>query len=476
MMVETVAVERRLAPGPKGEPILGSARGFQRDLLQTLIDGWRDHGDIVRFKGVGPLFPVHLLVHPDYVMYALKDNAANYPKTPFINDRWRMVVGNGLICSEGAFWLRQRKLAQPTFDPKLLRTFDGGISDRAQELVDEWDGYADTGRTIEVAGAMVKLALAVLGQAMFSTDWRRDADAMAPAVHTTIGHAYHQIESFVPVPLGVPTPRNRRFLQARAVLDEVMYRLIRERRRLDDPPQDLLNALMNAEDSETGERMTDEQIHDELMTFMFGGHETVASGMAWTLYLLSKHPEVQRKLRAEIDSVLQGERPTAEAMTGQLPYMTRVMNESLRLYPPVSLISRSPAADDEIAGYYVPKGGMVLISSYVSHRHPDIWDNAEGFDPDRWLPERSEGRPKNAWFPFSGGPRQCIGGYFGQLELQIVIPMILQRFEVELAPGHQVEPRPGITLGFKHGLQMTVRRRTAPAGASEPAEEAVAPA
>jgi cytochrome P450 len=472
----SVAAERRLAPGPKGEPILGSARGFQRDLLQTLLDGWREHGDIVRFKGVGPLFPVHLPVHPDYVTYVLKDNAANYPKTPFINDRWRMVVGNGLICSEGAFWLRQRRLAQPSFDPKLLRSFDGGVADRAQDLADDWERHAETGRPVEVAGAMVRLALAVLGQAMFSTDWRRDAEAMAPAVHVTIGHAYHQIESFVPIPLGVPTPRNRRFLEARAVLDEIMYRLIRERRQMDDGPQDLLGTLMHAQDPDTGERMSDEQIHDELMTFMFGGHETVASGMAWTLYLLSKHPEVQRRMRAEIDGVLQGERPTADAMTGQLPYTTRVINESLRLYPPVSLISRSPLADDEIGGYHVPKGGMVLICSYVSHRHSGIWDNPEGFDPDRWLPERSEGRPKNAWFPFSGGPRQCIGGYFGLIEMHIVLSMILQRFELDLVPGHPVEPRPGITLGFRNGLQMTVRHRTEPTASREQAQKAAAPA
>ncbi len=471
----SAAVDGRIAPGPRGEPILGSARGFQRDLLQTLLEGWREHGDIVRFSGIGPLFPVHFLVHPDYVMYVLKDNAANYPKTPFINDRWRMVVGNGLICSEGDFWTRQRRLAQPSFDPKLLRTFDTGIADRAEEMLEEWEQHAESGEPVEVSKAMVHLALAVLSQAMFSTDWRRDAEAMAPAVHVTIGHAYRQIESFVALPLSVPTPANRRFLRARTVLDEIMYRIIGKRRQMDDRPNDLLAALMDAEDPETRERMSDEQIHDELMTFMFGGHETVAAGMAWTLYLLSKHPVVARRVRAEIDEVLQRERPTADAM-GTLPYTSRVINESLRLYPPVSLISRSPLEDDEIAGYHIPKGSMVLISSYVSHRHSEFWDNPEGFDPDRWLPERSESRPKHAWFPFSGGPRQCIGGFFGLIEMHIVIPMILQRFDVELVPGHRVEPRPGITLGFKHGLQMTVRPRTRSGEDREATETAAAPA
>lgn len=446
------------APGPRGHPILGNTLGFKNDILNTLFDGWRSHGDIVRFRGVGPLFPVYLFVHPDYVMHALKDAHAIYPKTPLLNDKWRMVVGEGLICSKGEFWRRQRRLAQPSFDPKRLLTFDELIAEETATMLGNWERNAESGEPLEMAREMTTLALANLGGAMFSTDWRREAEVMADAVEEAIGHAYHQVESVVSLPENVPTPANKRFVASRRVLEQIMERMIDRRHASDEKPEDLLGTLMSARDPETGEGMTDGQVRNELMTFMFGGHETVAAGMAWTWYLLSKHPEVRRKIQEELDDVLDGRTPTKDEIWN-LKYLGRVINESLRLYPPVSLISRTPIADDVVGGYRVPKGSMCLISAYISHRHPDFWDNPEGFDPDRWLPERSEGRPKNAWFPFSGGPRQCIGGYFGLIEMHIVIAMTLQRFSVDLFPGWPVVPRPGLTLGFKHGLNMTVTPR-----------------
>jgi cytochrome P450 len=450
----------RSAPGPRGHPLLGNTLGFKNDILNTLAEGWRSHGDLVQFRGVGPLFPVYLFVHPDHVMHALKDRHDIYPKTPLINDKWRMVVGDGLICSTGEFWKRQRRIAQPSFDPKKLMSFDGLIVQETTELLDDWDAKASRGETLEMSREMTHLALASLGGAMFTTDWRREAKLMAPAVEAAIGHAYHQIESMVAPPEWAPTPANRRFRESRNVLHGIMERIIESRRTLrdDEQPPDLLGGLMTTADPETGEKMSDVQVRNELMTFMFGGHETVASGMAWTLYLLSKHPEVRRRARAEVDETLGGRVPTKDDIWN-LKYLGCVINESLRLYPPVSLISRTPIQDDVVGGYRVPAGSMCLISSYISHRHPDFWDNPEGFDPDRWLPERSEGRRKDAWFPFSGGPRQCIGGYFGLIEMHIVMSMVLQRFEVDLFPGHPVKPRPGITLGFEHGLRMNVRQR-----------------
>jgi cytochrome P450 len=465
----TAAVIGRPAPGPRGNRVLGNTLGFKNDILTTLVDGFREHGDLVQFRGVGPLFPVYLLVHPDYVMHALKDVPEIYPKTPFINDRWRSVVGEGLICSTGDFWKRQRRLAQPAFDPKRLLTFDELIARETSEMLGRWEEHTERGDSIEMAREMTHLALANLGGAMFSTNWREEAKVMAPAVERAIGHAYHIIESPVSLPEKVPTPANRRFVESRTVLERIMERIISSRHRVDEQPDDLLGRLMTVRDEETGEGMTDGQVRNELMTFMFGGHETVAAGMAWTWYLLSKHPEVRRKIQAEVDEVLGDRTPTRDDIWN-LKYLGRVINESLRLYPPVSLISRTPIQDDVVGGYQIPKGSMCLISAFVSHRHPDFWDNPEGFDPDRWLPERSEGRSKNAWFPFSGGPRQCIGGYFGLIEMHIVISMVLQRYEVELVPGWPVVPRVGITLGFRKGLEMTVRPRRQ--AAAEPAEAA----
>jgi cytochrome P450 len=273
----------------------------------------------------------------------------------------------------------------------------------------------------------------------------------------------------VVVPENVPTPANRRFIAARSTLERIMERIIGRRRKETEQPADLLGALINARDPDTGEGLSDYQLRSHLMTFMFGGHETVAVGLAWTWWLLSRHPEVLRRLEAEVDDGLNGDRPTFEN-TRPLTYLTQVVSESLRIRPPVWLMSRVPLDDDEIGGFRIPAGSQVLISSLVSHRHPDFWDNPEGFDPERFTPERSDARPKHAWFPFSGGPHQCIGGYFGLMEMQIVIARVLQRFELQLVPGHRVEPRPGITLGFKHGLQMTLERRDTSRGAARAAE------
>ncbi len=459
----------RVPPGPRGHPVLGNTLGFKNDIIGTLMAGFRDYGDLVKFRGVGPLFPIYLYAHPDYAMQALKDKAENYPRTPLVRSKWRMVVGDGLICIEGDFWRTQRKLAQPSFDPKLLQSFDRLVADETEQMLEHWDGFAERGESFDVAREMVHLALANVGGAMFGAAWRDEALVMADAVEFTIGYAYKLLTQPVVLPENVPTPANRRFQEARRTLERIMERIIASRRGLDEQPKDLLGALLSARDEETGRGLTEYQVRSHLMTFMFGGHETVAVGLAWTWWLLSKHPEVLRKVQAEVDEKLNGERPTFEN-TRQLEYLTRMINESLRVCPPVWLMSRMPTADDEVGGYHIPAGSQVLISSYVSHRHPDVWDNPEGFDPDRWLPERVAERPKHAWFPFSGGPHQCIGGYFGLMEMQIVIAMVLQRYELELFPGHKVEPKPGITLGFKHGLDMTLRQRTAPARGAAPEE------
>jgi cytochrome P450 len=464
-VAETTSGEGRLAPGPRGHPILGNSRGFQQDLIGTLLNGWRLHGDVVRFRGVGPLFPVYLVAHPDYVKHVLQDNHKNYPKTPFVNDKWRMVVGEGLICSEGDFWRRQRRLAQPAFHRKLIEGFGKLMVENTARMLERWEGHAQRGEEINVTVEMTHLALAILAQALFSADWTREAEVMGPAVEVAIGHAYHQMESFITLPEFLPTPANRRFKKARAALDEIVYRLIAERHRTPEQPSDLLAALMTARDEETdGGRMSDEQVRNEVMTFMFGGHETVAAGLCWTLYLLSKHPEATRRMTAEVGAVLGGRPPTVDELPS-LTYTGLLIQESLRLYPPVWLISRTPLADDVVGGYRIPAGSMVLLSSFVSHRHPAFWDDPEGFDPERFSPERSGERPRHAWFPFSGGPRKCIGDYFGVMEMQIVISMISQRFRVDLASGHPVIPKPGITLGQKEGMFMTLHPHGAGPGA-----------
>ncbi|MBB5801379.1 cytochrome P450 [Saccharothrix ecbatanensis] len=454
----------RQAPGPRGEPILGNARRFQKDILTALQEGRREHGDVVRFVGIGPLFPVFLVAGPEGIKHVLQDKHQIYPKTPFVSDRWRALVGDGLICSEGDFWRRQRRLAQPAFHRQLITSFGQVMVDTTEEMLGEWDRSERSGATVDITSEMTRLALGVLGQALFAANWRADAKVMEHAVHVAIGEAYRKFEKFVSLPEWVPTPANRKFREAKADLDKIIYRVIRDRQAdKGEHPNDLLESLMLAtEDDGTG--MTVEQVRNEVMTFMFGGHETVASGLTWALFLLSRHPEVTRKLMSEVDAVLGDRQPTVDDLAA-MPYLECVVRESLRLYPPVSLISRTPTEDDEIAGYHVPKGSMVLLSAFVTHRHPEHWPNPEGFDPDRWADGKADGRHRYSWWPFSGGPRKCIGDAFGLMEMQLVIAMIVSRFQVSLIPGQPVLPRPGLTLGQQEPVLATLTKRSVRADA-----------
>lgn len=407
------------------------------------------------------MFPVFLLANPDHIRQALQTKHHIYPKTPFVNDKWRMLVGEGLICSTDDFWRSQRRLVQPAFHRSLVASFADGMVAATRDLLARWEKHEATRAPLDMAAEMVHHALTVLAQACFSADWKREAEIMGPAVEVAIAHAYEQMGQIVAPPEWVPTPANVRFRKARETLDGIIYRLIAERRRSiergEQQPRDLLGLLIEARDEDTGAAMPDEQVRNEVMTFMFGGHETVASGLAWSLYLLSQHPVVARRMRREVVEVLDGRDPTLDDLE-KLEYGAQVVKECLRLYPPVWLISRTPTEDDEMGGCEVPAGSMVLLSPYVAHRHPAFWDNPEGFDPDRFSPERSADRPRHAWIPFSGGPRKCIGDYFGQLEMHIVLSMIVSRYRVDLVPGHPVIPKPGITLGFQKGLHMTVAR------------------
>jgi cytochrome P450 len=235
-------------------------------------------------------------------------------------------------------------------------------------------------------------------------------------------------------------------------LDEVIGTILAER-RAGEPGDDLLGMLMSTKDADTGESMTDKQLRDEVMTIFLAGHETTANALAWTFYLLSTHPHVERRVRAELDAVLD-DRPPALEDLGKLPYLLQVLKESMRLYPPAWTIDRHTIADDEVMGYRVRKDTLVLVSPFVTHRHPAFWPNPEGFDPERFEPALEEARPRYAYFPFGGGPRMCIGSNFAMMEAQLITAAVLQRFRPWLVPGHPVELQPLITLRPRFGLEM----------------------
>jgi cytochrome P450 len=259
----------------------------------------------------------------------------------------------------------------------------------------------------------------------------------------------------VDLPPPLPTRSNLRLRRWLSVLDAVVLRIIEERRR--EPGPDLVSMLIAARDAETGEAMTDAQLRDEAMTIFLAGHETTANALSWTWMLLSRHPAAARELRAELSAQLQGQSPTVEDLP-RLRFTRRLLDESLRLYPPAWMIARSASGADEIDGCEIPAGSIVFVSPFIVHRNPRVWENPEGFDPARFSGEVP--LPKGAYFPFGGGPRQCIGNGFAMMEAQLVLATIAQRVQLELVPGHPVELEPSVTLRPRYGMRMTVRRQS----------------
>jgi cytochrome P450 len=449
----THSQERRIPPGPKGVPVLGNARELRADIIQTIMDGWRAHGDIVRFKIPG--VAIYVLGHPDYAKHVLQDNHQNYPKIPMVDNKFKRVSGEGLLTSGGSFWLRQRRIMQPVFHRQRIAAYAKLMTDATQRVLDRWVAAAQSGQALDMRVEMMRLSLDVMARALFTADMTRQADVIGQAVTVEFEYLHKRLNALLDVPLKVPIASNRRFLQARESLDAIVYPLIAERRKSGEDTGDFLSMLLQVRDEDTGEGMTDLQVRDELTTFIFAGHETVSTGLTWVWYMLSKHPTAWRRLRAEVEEVLGGRVPTIEDLQ-RLRYTSMVIDESMRLYPPLWLIARTPLKDDEIAGYHVPKGTFVFCPPYVIHRHPDFWSNPEGFEPERFDPERSAGRHKYAYFPFGNGPRKCIGDYFGLVEMQLVVAMITQRYRLDLVPGHPVVAEPAISLRARDGLLMTL--------------------
>jgi cytochrome P450 len=451
----TIPAAGAIAPGPFGHPLLGSTPALRRAPLRTLTESWCEYGDVVRFRLGGP-FIGHLLVHPDAVKIVLQENHTNYSKVPWYNDKFKSLIGEGLFTSEGSVWLRQRRLAQPAFHRQRLAALGTIMTDAAEELLQQWEPLTDTGRQIDVRAEMMRLAMTVVARALLGGDVSREAETIGHAIDIAIDYTFQRIQSYFDLPGRFPLPSTRRFERARAELDTIVYRIIAERRADAGDRGDLLSMLLAARDADTGEGMSDTQVHDEVMTIFLAGHETTAVALTWAWYILSRHPQVAERLRAELREVLGGRAPTVEDLPA-LKYTEMVMQETLRLYPPAWLMTRMGRDDDEIMGYHIPARTPIYLCQYLTHRHPAFWDNPEGVDPERFSPERSVDRPRWAYFPFGGGPRQCIGSAFALMEAQLALATIAQHCRLDLVPGQRIVLDPKITLRPRYGLLMTLR-------------------
>jgi cytochrome P450 len=450
-----VAAESALPPGPRGYPIVGVLPNLRSNPIRTFLDAANQYGDIVHLKA-GP-YHGFLVADPADIKHVLQDNARNYHKSP-LYDRLRDNLGNGLLTSEDALWLRQRRLAQPAFHRQRIMAMADVMVDCTEQTLDRWDAIASRGDTIDLIEEMMMLTQAIIVRTMFSTDLgatRGIVNRTWPIINRRIGETLWATKLETRLPL----PANRRFWRALSELDEVVYRIIADRRQTGRDESDLLAMFLSARDEETGGGMTDQQLRNEVMTMLLAGHETTSLALSWTYYLLSQHPEAGERIEDEVERVIGDSRPSF-AHLDRLTYTRRVIEESLRLYPPAWGFSRRALADDELGGYRVRKGMLVFVIPFVVHRRPKLWPDPERFDPDRFTPELEAARPKFAYIPFGGGPRGCIGNQFAMVEAMLIVATVARRYRIELEPNQTIRPEPLITLRPKPGIRAALARRS----------------
>jgi cytochrome P450 len=348
---------------------------------------------------------------------------------------------------------------QPPFTQKSVAAFASDMVGAAEAMLERWRPTAERGEPLEVHREMLRLTITVIGRTMLGmrTDGQGAEGQLVEAYAEACEVINARLASFLDVPLAIPTPANRRLKRAVGVIDRLVYALVEERRRA-GPGAELLSRLLEARDEETGEAMSPRQLRDEIITLFFAGHETSAGALTWTWFLLSQHPTAEAELHAELSRVLGGRAPTAADLPA-LAYTRMVVEESMRLYPPVWTFPRAAIADDELGGYHVPAGSLVFPAQFLTHRHPAFWEEPESFQPERFAPSRAEQRPNLAYFPFGGGPRTCIGSHFAMMETVLVLATVAQRYRLRLAPGHRVEPTSIITLQPLGGMPMVLERR-----------------
>jgi cytochrome P450 len=440
-----------VAPGPRGLPLIGHVIPFRRDVLGLLIESRERFGDVVRFR-LGPMV-VHLVAHPDLIRQVLQEGAESYDKETRSSSKIRGMTGLGLLTANGELWRRQRRLIQPAFRPAAVEGYVARMTEAAGAMLERWERQA--GRRFDMASEMMRLTYTIVGRTLFGADMSDPAEMaeVEEATAVLLAHTYRRLERLAEPPAWLPTPGRRRFRQARAAVDRVVYRILAQRRSGDEgaEPADLVSRLLRERDEETGEGMTDEQLRNETLTLLLAGHETTANALTWTFYLLARHPEVLERLRDEAVEVLGGRAPESADLQ-RLVFAERVLRESMRLYPPIWALERRAVRDDELGGHPIPAGSTVVVSPWVTHRHPGFWEEPGRFDPDRFTEERSEGRPSLAYLPFGAGPRYCVGGHFAMTEALVILAMVARRWRPRLVPGRPVVPKAGITLRARHGV------------------------
>lgn len=439
---------RTLLPG-------GHMRPFFDNPLKMLIEA-PTYGDVVRWR-FGPL-RVFVANSPEMIHDVLVTNASAYHKSVTTKSVMRPLLGNGLFVNDGDSWKKQRKLVSPAFHHKRIATYADLMVRYAEEVAHKWQDGAE----IDLEEYMTEYTMHVVSKSLFDAEVSGEAAELRGVIEEILTAVDKRLMTLFPTPMWMPTAEIRRYKAAIARLDQLIYRLIEDRRtgktgqNIDDKG-DALSMLMLSQD-EDGSQMNNKQVRDEVMTLFGAGHETTSRALTWTWYLLSQHPEIEQRFHEELQTVLGGRTPMMDDLS-KLTYTEQIVKESMRLYPPAWTTTRQAGEDTTLGGEPVKENQVVIINIWGVHHNPQYYPNPWAFDPERFTPEREKALPKSAYIPFGNGPRVCIGNAFAMMEAKLALAVLGQRFSLSLKAGHPVEPQDKFTLRPKYGMLMNVAVR-----------------
>jgi cytochrome P450 len=417
----------------------------------------KDYGGI-SYNTVGPV-TMYQISDPELIHEILVDKADKFHKAERIRHALEPFAGNGLLLSEGDFWKRQRKLAQPAFHTKRIDSYAQTMVDFTVQMLDRW--HNNEVRYID--REMMQLTLKIVCKTLFDADVSGDAERVGVLLTEVLEESNEKVTTAFELPEWIPSAKRAHRKAMLAELDTLIHRFIEDRKRLGEDKGDLLSMLLEARDDD-GSGMDPKQLRDETMTLFIAGHETTAMALSWAWYLLATHPETMQKLHHEVDTALQGRLPTLRDLAN-LPYTDMVLKEAMRLYPPAPGVSRQATEDVQIGDYLIEKDVMVSLSFYAMHRSARYFENPEMFNPERFSKENEANIPRYAYLPFSSGPRVCIGNMFAIMEARLILAAIAQRYDLELEAGQAIVAEQLLTIRPKHGIRMRLKQReTVPAG------------
>lgn len=444
-------------PSPKEKHwLFGSAYVLRKNAHLVLPELIKKYGEVISLSL--PFTTIVIAANPEVVKYVLLENNKNYRKS-LAYDMLKLLLGQGLLTSEGDFWKKQRKLIQPAFHKQKLADLTAMMVNRTSEEVSKLESAAQQGEYFDIVNTMTALTLDIISQAIFSDGITDKSELVSKQITMLNQYATEKLNQPIRLPASVPTPGNIKQRKSIKILDDIIFSIIDKRRKEGISKSDLLSMLVDARDDETGEEMDKQQLRDEIMTIFIAGNETTANAMSWTLYLLSQNPDAQQKMMHEIDEKLDsGVALTFETIM-QFQYVRQVIDESLRIYPPAWIVGRRNLSDDEIGGYKIAKNTNVLMPILYLHHCEKYWDEPSKFKPERFAPEHKNKIDRYVYLPFGGGPRFCIGNNFAILEMQIILILLYRNYTFELDKTCLVEVEPLITLRPKNGIKMRAVKR-----------------